>query len=51
MPKTIKKYYEDILEAIHHIEEISLQKKLINFEKITIKWSVERGIAIIGEAL
>ena len=45
------KYLHDALAAAHHIDNSTVGLSLRNYEFNNIKWTVERGIEIISEAL
>lgn len=49
--KDIKKYLFDVLIAIEEIESFASGFTISHLEIIKNKWALERGIAIIGEAL
>ncbi len=48
---SIEKYLADILLFIEELETFSNDISLANIEKPINKWSVERALSIIGEAL
>ena len=41
----------DVMEAINNLETFTAKITLDQLEQIELKWAVERGISIIGEAL
>lgn len=47
----LQKYIFDIMEAINNLESFTSKITLDQLDKIELKWAVERGISIIGEAL
>jgi uncharacterized protein with HEPN domain len=47
----VKKCLTDVLLAIEGIETISLNITMESLQQLQIKWSLERGISIIGEAI
>ncbi len=47
----IQRYMFDVMEAINNLETFTAKITLDQLEKIELKWAVERGISIIGEAL
>jgi uncharacterized protein with HEPN domain len=49
--KDIRKYLFDVLIAIGEIEAFSTGFTISHLEIVKNKWALERGIAIIGEAL
>lgn len=49
--KNLQKYLIDALDAIANIEEISVGLTIDDMNNITKRWALERGIAIIGEAI
>jgi uncharacterized protein with HEPN domain len=51
MEKDIKKYLYDVLIAIQKIESFANGLTFSQLEIVQNKWALERGIAIIGEAL
>jgi uncharacterized protein with HEPN domain len=49
--KDIRKYLYDVLIAIEEIEGFANGFTISHLETIKNKWALERGLAIIGEAL
>ncbi len=49
--RDIQKYIYDVMEAIKNLESFTSNITLDQLEQIELKWAVERGISIIGEAL
>ncbi len=47
----VRKYMFDVMEAINNLETFTAKITLDQLEQIELKWAVERGISIIGEAL
>jgi uncharacterized protein with HEPN domain len=47
----VQKYIFDVMEAINNLESFTANITLDRLEEIELKWAVERGISIIGEAL
>lgn len=47
----IQKYLFDVMEAIKNLESFTSKITLQKLEQIELKWAIERGISIIGEAL
>ena len=47
----IQKYLFDVTEAIKNLESFTSKITLQKLEQIELKWAIERGISIIGEAL
>jgi uncharacterized protein with HEPN domain len=47
----LQKYIFDVMEAINNLESFTQKITLAELEQIELKWAVERGISIIGEAL
>ena len=47
----LQKYLFDVMEAIKNLESFTTELTLNELEKIEVKWAIERGISIIGEAL
>ena len=50
-PKDLRMYLLDVLQAIKGIEQIATGFTINDLDDIGNKWALERGIAIIGEAL
>jgi uncharacterized protein with HEPN domain len=44
------KYLFDVMEAVRNLESFTSGLTLKDIEKIEMKWAIERGISIIGEA-
>jgi len=47
----LQKYIFDVMEAINNLKSFTANITLEQLEQIELKWAVERGISIIGEAL
>lgn len=47
----MRKYLLDVFQAIEGIEQISAGFTMQDLDILANKWALERGIAIIGEAL
>jgi len=50
-PERTKLYLEQVLDAIGKINESTIGLSLTAYEHHEIKWLVERGLEVIGEAL
>ena len=46
----VQKYIFDVMEAISNLESFTANITLDRLEEIELKWAVERGISIMGEA-
>jgi uncharacterized protein with HEPN domain len=51
LTKDLRKYLLDVIQAIVSIEEISVGLTLEDMNRTATRWALERGVAIIGEAL
>ena len=49
--KSLQKYLFDALEATIALEKIADELTMSNMEDIYTRWTLERGLSIIGEAL
>ena len=49
--KNLQKYLSDALDAIVALEKISANLTIQDMEDIYTRWTLERGLAIVGEAL